>query len=274
MRSCASTHTKSVSRRLKTAAVFVRRGTDHDLSAHGLVDERAGQPAASLVHEPAADGLARERRIGANERTRSRDRWQAAPFATRRGRHVARAAASGPHRSLPLPAAQRAIASRRPAARRRAPRAALARAPNHARPRRSGSPVRRRRSCRWLAPTAYNTASTAAASAPPRALASAMRPAPSFGKQGARSPTRSRLPSRVVASTSCLCVPATRCWIASPCAPAASHCSARPTSAENCGSAARDSCCDAIARGYRTTGTATASQRARRCTGTREKRRA
>src|SRR6185503_17416443 len=81
-----------------------------------------------------------------------------------------------------------------------------------------------------LAPTAYKTASTAAASAPPRALASAMRPAPSFGKQGERSPTSRRLPSRVIASTSCFRAPAARWPTASECAPAASHCSARATS--------------------------------------------
>ncbi len=60
-----------------------------------------------------------------------------------------------------------------------------------------------------------------------------MNPAPSFGKHGARSPVSRRLPSRVMASTSCLRVAVARCVIASPCAPAASQRSARSTSEDS-----------------------------------------
>src|SRR5262245_7375794 len=69
-----------------------------------------------------------------------------------------------------------------------------------------------------------------------------MSPAPSFGRHGERSPTSKRLPSRVIASTSCLRAPAARCPTASACAPAASHCSARATSEDGGGGEGGGSC--------------------------------
>ncbi len=86
------------------------------------------------------------------------------------------------------------------------------------------------RSGRASRPTPRHTAISAGASEPPRSVASRRKRRPSLGRCGARSPTRRRLPRRVIASTSCRRTPATRLSIASPWRPDRSNCSARNTS--------------------------------------------